>query len=157
MIQKNIIIFGANGGLGRQILNNLFNKNLNFFLSVKDSKAKLKLLGKFSTDQKKKIKFCEICDFSDNDSIKLFFEMLKKKLLSADIVFNCVGYFDYNRVNKLDLNKLILIFQLNLFSSIVIVSNLSYLFNKKKVLKIFHIGSSSSYEGFANTSYYCAA
>ena len=47
--------------------------------------------------------------------------------------------------------------QLNLFSSIIISSNLFSYAKKNSLLKIFHIGSSSAYEGFKNTVYYCSA
>ena len=44
-----------------------------------------------------------------------------------------------------------------MISSIIITSKLIKFKNKKNILKIFHIGSSSSYDGFPNTTYYCAA
>ena len=51
---------------------------------------------------------------------------------SIDIAFNCVGYFGYDNIKKLNIDQLLLTFQLNVFSSIIISSNLLQ-FTKKKV------------------------
>lgn len=157
MNKKNVIIFGANGGLGKEILINLIEKDLNLFLSVKNTKTKRNILKKLKSIQRKKIKFFEICDFSNEKSIENFFIKLKNKKINIDLAFNCIGYFDYDKVEKLNLKKLNLNLKLNLISSIIITSKLLKFTNKKNILKIFHIGSSSSYDGFPNTTYYCAA
>ena len=77
MKKKNIIIFGANSGLGKEILEKLFKQNANIYLSTKNVKAKYNLLNKLNSNQKKKIKFFEICDFSNSEGHKKFFEKLK--------------------------------------------------------------------------------
>lgn len=154
---NNIIIFGANSGLGKEILTKLLKQNANFYLSTKNIKAKNNLLNKLNSVQKKKIKFFDICDFSNKESSKKFFEKLKKNTKKIDIAFNCVGYFGYDNLQKLNIDQLLLTLQLNLFSSIIISSNLLHFAKKKEILKIFHIGSTSSYEGYKNTVYYCSA
>ncbi len=157
MKKKNILIFGANSGLGKEILIKLLKQNANFYLSAKNTKSKTNLLNKLNLAQKKKIKFFEICDFTDNESDKKFFKNLKKITKQINIVFNCVGYFGYDSLNKLNIDQLMLTFQINLFSSIKINSNLIKFNRNGELLKIFHIGSSSSYEGFKNTVYYCSS
>ena len=157
MKKNNIIIFGANSGLGKEILVKLFKQNANFYLSTRNIKAKSDLLNKLNSAQKKKIKFFEICDFSNNESYIKFFEKLKKTTKQIHIAFNCVGYFGYDDIKKLNVDQLLLTFQLNLFSSIIISSNLLYFTKKKEIIKVFHMGSTSAYEGFKNTVYYCAA
>ena len=54
MKKKNILIFGANSGLGKEILFKLLNQNANFYLSTKNIKAKSNLLYKLNSAQKKK-------------------------------------------------------------------------------------------------------
>ena len=79
MNKKNAIIFGANGGLGKEILIRLIERDVNLYLSVKNLKAKRNFLRKLDLIQRKKIKFLEICDFSKVKSIENFFKKLKKK------------------------------------------------------------------------------
>ena len=157
MKKNNIIIFGANSGLGKEILTKLLKQNANFYLSTKNIKEKKNLFNKLSSAQKKKIKFFDICDFANKESYKKFFEKLNKTTKKIDIAFNCVGYFGYDNIKKLNIDQLLLTFQLNVFSSIIISSNLLQFTKKKEILKIFHIGSSSAYEGFKNTVYYCSS
>jgi 3-oxoacyl-[acyl-carrier protein] reductase len=157
MKKKNIIIFGANSGLGKEILYKLLKMNANFYLSAKSLKAKSNLLYELNSTQKKKIKFFEVYDFSSNENYENFFKKLKKVTKQIHIAFNCVGYFGYDSMKKLNIDQLLLTFQLNVFSSIIISSNLVHFNKKKELLKIFHIGSSSGYEGFKNTVYYCSA
>jgi len=157
MKKKNILIFGANSGLGKEILIKLLKQNANFYLSAKNIKSKTNLLNKLNLAQKKKIKFFEICDFTDNESDKKFFKNLKKTTKQINMVFNCVGYFGYDSLNNLNIDQLMLTFQINLFSSIKINNNLIKFNRNRELLKIFHIGSSSSYEGFKNTVYYCSS
>ncbi len=54
MKKNNIIIFGANSGLGKEILTKLLKQNVNFYLSTKNIKAKKNLLNKLNSIQKKK-------------------------------------------------------------------------------------------------------
>lgn len=157
MEKKNVIIFGSNGGLGKEILSGLLKLDVDFYLSVKNKQGKIDLLKNFNSIEKKKIKFLEVCDFSNFKSIDIFFKKLKKKVKKIHLSFNCIGHFDYDDIKKINHDKLLLTFQLNLFSNILITKNLIKFSNKKEILKIFHIGSTSSYEGFENTTYYCAA
>ena len=71
-MKKNIIIFGANSGLGKEILEKLFKQNANIYLSTKNVKAKYNLLNKLNSNQKKKIKFLKFVIFQIVKVIKNF-------------------------------------------------------------------------------------
>ena len=80
LINKTILITGANGLLGKSIVNNFIGK-----------RAKLILI-----DIKKQKKFKNShqyqCDFTNESKRELTFNEIKKKHKKIDIVINCAGY-----------------------------------------------------------------
>ena len=56
MEKKNVIIFGSNGGLGKEILSGLLKLDVDFYLSVKNEQGKIDLLKNFNSVEKKKNK-----------------------------------------------------------------------------------------------------
>ena len=135
----NYIIFGANGGLGKAFINLLSNSNDKIFLVYRKTKLKNNVYK---------------CNIADPSSIKNTLLNIKKKITKIDFIINCSGYFEYDKknLNKKDLLKF---FQINTFPLIY----LNILSNKLNlnVENIITIGSSSSYEFFNLTNYYCAS
>jgi len=135
----NYIIFGANGGLGKAFINLLSNSNDKVFLVYRKTKLKNNVYK---------------CNITDPSSIKNTLLSIKKKISKIDFIINCSGYFEYDKKN-LNNSDLLKFFQVNTFPLIyfnIISKKLNI-----NVKNIITIGSSSCYEFFNLTNYYCAS
>ncbi len=94
-MKSNIIILGAQGMLGWQILNEFKNKNYNLICQVRNKKSREFL--------KKKLKLKQNIRFIYFDVEKDHISKLTKKISNNDIIINCIGKIKpYISENKRD-------------------------------------------------------
>ncbi len=115
-----ILIFGASGGIGRAIVENIIKLKLPMILTGRNKKELLELEKKVSSQGI----FCKsfILDLAKKESIKKLAAALNKKSLSPNWIINAHGYIETagNLVGQ-DIEELESSFQINFISNLYIM------------------------------------
>jgi len=154
---KYCLITGAAGSIGKALSLTLAEKKSNLFLTSKNAKELSKLHKQISMSSPD----IEIHYLAGDISNNAFLTKLIKKIYHffprVDILINNAGILPVKSLSSSTINDFEKCFNVNVKAPFV----LSKEFSKKMILKkwgrIVNIGSSSSYEGFANTSIYCSS
>lgn len=150
--KKNIIIFGASGGLGHNMIYELFPNVKNILLTYNKNRIKLRR----NLNLKKKI-FIKKVNFLSKLDIKNVLKFSYKKFKKIDIIIICNGYFQYDGLRKVNLTLINKFFYINVFSNIFINRYILQFKKRNDKVLIFNIGSSSSYKSFLKTILYCSS
>tara|TARA_B100000029_G_scaffold505439_1_gene586141 strand:+ start:59 stop:772 length:714 start_codon:yes stop_codon:yes gene_type:complete len=155
--KSSVLVFAGSGGLGLEICKKFLSENFHvYFTSQNKSKINktLSLLKANDSDNVVKGLYCDASKEKNiNRIIKNFFQQSSKKR----IIVNCIGSFEYDGVKSLSLEKLSKTFIINTIPTILITKYISLYKSKNEKIKVFSIGSSSSYDGFDKTIAYCAS
>ena len=143
---KIVLITGGEGGLGRSICN----KFLQLGAKVIVTTTKKELINK-----KNKKKFYMHLDFNNKNSIKIFFNDLKK-INKVDILINNAGINKLSYINNVDENYLDEIYKVNLRGPIIMTKQISKIMMKKRNGKIVNISSIFGTVGKSGRSLYSA-
>ena len=137
---KNILITGASSGIGKEISKALNSENL--FLT---GRRKLEENNYFA------------CDLSNSENCeKLFLKACKYFNNRIDVLINCAGQYIYNPIEKMHIENIDYLINLN-FKSAYILSSLAIPYMKKNNWgRIINIGSISGMVGEGNASLYSA-
>lgn len=140
---KNILITGASSGIGKEIASLLSkDKNYNLFLS---GRRKLELENYFS------------CNLSSaNEAKNLVIEAQKYFNSSIDILINCAGQYIYKPIDKMNLDEIDNLINLNFKSSYILSALVIDDMKKNNWGRIVNIGSISGMVGEANATLYSA-
>ena len=152
---KNCLITGATGGIGRKLVELLLENHCNVFLTSKHN-SKLKNLVKSLEYNDSKI-FYHATDLSKISEIKLLIKKVRKNLTSIDILINCAGIFKIKTISSITLDDYDICMSINLKAPFILSKEFSKDMVKKKWGRIVNIGSSSSYSAFMNGSVYCTS
>jgi len=154
---KNCLITGATGGLGREIAKLFVEKNCNLFLTGTNNSKLSALSDELKTANKEvKISYCE-SDLASTEEISKLVKEIRKEFSSIDIVINCAGIFLRKPLSDSSLEDVSNCFNVNVQAPILLSKEFSQDMVKKRWGRIVNIGSSSSYKGFKNSSIYCAS
>ena len=139
---KNILITGATSGIGQKIKEVLEKDNKIFF----SGRRKLDFENYFS------------CDLSKTDETDLLYRKAKEYFNSdIDILINCAGQFIYKPIEKMELEEIENLLNLNFKSAYILSSLVISDMKKNKWGRIINIGSISGVVGEANASLYSAS
>ena len=154
---KNCLITGATGGLGKEIAKEFAKNGCNLFLTAQN-KEKLNLLKNELelTQNSIKIDF-EAVDLSSTHQIQKLVERTKNSFSHIDILVNCAGIFPVKPLSDSMIDDFDKCFDINIKSAFILCKEFSKEMVSKKWGRIVNIGSSSSYNGFKNTSIYCSS
>ncbi len=137
---KNILITGASSGIGKEIANCLKDENL--FLTGR-------------REQKENNYFS--CDLSNADSCRLLADKaLKYFNFKIDVLINCAGQYIYNPIEKMNIDEIDYLINLNFKSAYILSSIIIPYMKKNNWGRIINIGSISAMVGEANASLYSA-
>ena len=127
-MNKQVLIFGASGGLGNELLE-IFVSNNNRVIATASSKRSI-------LKSKKKFKATKIdwnlCDFRKEAQIIKVIDKYFNKKNNPDIIIICSAVSRYDGLKKINLKNLIEDFKVNLFSNILINKQV-----QKHVLKLY--------------------
>ena len=154
---KNCLITGSTGGLGKEIAREFAKNGCNLFLTAQN-KEKLNLLkNELELNQNSiKIDF-EAVDLSSTHQIQKLVERTKNSFSHIDILVNCAGIFPVKPLSDSMIDDFDKCFDINIKSAFILCKEFSKEMVSKKWGRIVNIGSSSSYNGFKNTSIYCSS
>jgi len=152
---KNCLITGATGGIGKEICKQLANYSCNLFLTSTNTKK----LKKLKDELKKINKNIEIesfeSDLSIEDNINELMNSVKEKFTYIDIVINSAGIFMIESIEKSSIEDFEKSMNINVKLPFILCKEFTKKMCKKKWGRVIMIGSSSSYSGFKNGSVYC--
>ncbi|MEM3062091.1 MAG: SDR family oxidoreductase [Nitrososphaerota archaeon] len=155
---KNCLITGASGGLGREIAKQFLKNNCNLFLTAQNEQKLKKLksdLDRINT------KNCEIfyhaCDVTNQLQTKKIIKVVRRDFGPIDILINCAGIFQSKPISQTTIEDFDKIFAVNIRAPFLFCKEFSADMIKHKWGRIINIGSSSSYSGFKNGSIYCSS
>ena len=153
---KNCLITGATGGIGKEIAKELATYSCNLFLT---STNKTKL-SKLKTQLKKINKNIQIesfaTDLTINKNINSLFGYVNDNFNPIDIIINSAGIFMIKSIQKSTIDDFDNAMNLNVKLPFLLSKQFSKNMIKQKWGRIVLIGSSSSYSGFEDSSIYCA-
>jgi len=146
---KNILLTGATGGIGHAICK-VFSPNCARIYGIGRDVDKLQNLN------------CEFGNFfgiHGDLTSPGFFEESRSTLdaRKIDILINCAGFLELRSISDIDMESIEKSFRTNVFPSIILTSICVDHMKKSGWGRIVNIGSSSSYNGGANTSLYCSS
>lgn len=153
---KNCLITGATGGIGREIIEALAENSCNLFLvgrnEEKLNKIKLNIQKKFSV----KINY-EIADLTKIKDLHRIIIKAKKFFGKIDILINSAGIFFSNSIEKTSIEDFNECHAINVRAPFFLCKEISKDMKKNKWGRIVNIASSSAYQGFSNGSVYCSS
>ena len=155
---KNCLVTGASGGIGKEIAKLLVENNCNIILTgkTKDKLEKLNDTLKLINQNNVKIDFFP-ADISKIEDIKKLISFVNNLFPSIDILINCAGVFPISSLQNASLEDFENCFNLNIKAPFILSKEFTKNMIKKQWGRIINIGSSSSYDGFKDTSIYCAS
>ena len=154
---KNCLITGATGGIGKEVSIQLADQSCNLFLTGRNKKkleSLKKLLIKNNPDINIEYKEGDLTRLSD---IKNIVTNAKHHFGNIDILINCAGIFMIKSIGKSTVEDFDKSINLNVRAPFILSREFSKDMVSKKWGRIVLIGSSSSYSGFENGSVYCTS
>jgi len=153
---KNCLITGATGGLGKEIAIELAKKGVNLFLtSKKENLQKLQLEIKKNNNQI--LVEYQCVDLRCDDGVKTLVENIHKKFSRIDILINCAGENHRKPLSESTMEEFDSCMNLNVRAPFVLSKEFSKDMIKNKWGRIVNIASSSAHNGFKNAAIYCAS
>ena len=154
---KNCFISGATGGLGQFIASELVLNQCNLFLTS-TNKTKLKKLTKELSALNSDVKInYDVCDLRKLNDVKKIIKKFRNTMGNCDILINCAGILPIKPLSKTLVSDYDSCFNVNVKAPFLLSKEFSNDMKKKKWGRIVNIGSSSSYDGFSETSIYSAS
>lgn len=153
--KKNALITGASGGLGHEIAIDLANHGCDLYLTGRNVDSLEKL--KEDLSRQHATATYSVADLGRIKDVNAVIADAKEKMNIIDILINCAGIFPVISLAETKVDDFENCFNVNVRASFMLCKA----FVKDMVTKgwgrIVNIGSSSAYQGFANTSIYCAS
>jgi 3-oxoacyl-[acyl-carrier protein] reductase len=155
---KNCFITGATGGMGSHIAMKMAENKCHLFLTSTNGIKLTELKNKIETVYGKDNNiFCESGDLNKTDDVNKVIMSARQKLCSIDILINCAGVFIVKSLPEYTLEDFESSFNLNVRATFMFSKEFSQDMKKNRWGRIINIGSTSAYEGYKDTSLYCAS
>ena len=154
---KNCFITGATGGLGTSISTELALSECNLFLTSTNKKKLEKLKKDLSKLNSNITIYSDVCDLRKLNDIKKIIKKFRNTIGTCDILINCAGILSVKLLSKSSIDIFDSCFDINVKAPFLLSKEFSNDMKKKKWGRIVNIGSTSSYEGFGETSIYSAS
>ena len=154
---KNCLVTGATGGIGKEISKELASNSCNLFLTSTNNTKLIKLKNQLKKINKNiKIEFLS-ADLTIQEDITELIGTINEKFSSIDIIINSAGVFMIKSIEKSTIDDFEKSINLNVKLPFILCKEFTKNMIKKKWGRVIMIGSSSSYSGFNKGSVYCAS
>lgn len=153
---KNCLLTGATGGIGKELAKQLSEKNCNLFLTSTNSNKLKKLAMNLESSTNSSI-FYKSANFANSSDIVNLIKEIRKTIKKIDVLINCAGIFKIKSISNSTIEDYDSMFKINVKTPFILSKEFSKDMTKKKWGRIINIGSSSSYSGFKDGSLYCSS
>ncbi|SVE32771.1 uncharacterized protein METZ01_LOCUS485625, partial [marine metagenome] len=144
---KNCLVTGATGGIGKEISKELASNSCNLFLTSTNNTKLIKLKNQLKKINKNiKIEFLS-ADLTIQEDITELIGTINKKFSSIDIIINSAGVFMIKSIERSTIDDFEKSINLNVKLPFILCKEFTKNMIKKKWGRVIMIGSSSSYSG----------
>ena len=150
---KNCLITGATGGLGREIAIELAKEGCNLFLTSKEENLE-QLKSEIQKINNEIYVEYQLTDLRNDHEINLLVKEIREKLPQIDILVNCAGIFPVNEISKCTIEEYDSCMNLNVRAPFILSKEFSKDMVKNGWGRIVNIASSGAYNGLKNTIIY---
>ena len=154
---KNVLITGASGGLGRSLAFSYQRMGCNLILTGR----KLEVLQTLHSDLSKVNSLTTVthikCDLGDESSVYRLIKDVKDRLGRVDVLVNCAGVFPIDTIHDMSIEAYSKCIRVNLTVPFILSKEFSREMIEAGWGRIVNIASSSAYGGSPKTSAYCAS
>lgn len=154
---KNCLITGATGGLGKELTTNLLSKNCNVFLTSKTDAKLKKFVKQLKNNHNDLIIKYKSANLEKSNNIEKLIKSVNSQSFKVDILINCAGVFPVKSLLQSKFSDIDSCFSINITAPILLSKEFSKNMIAQKWGRIINIASSSAYDGFENTSIYSAS
>jgi short-subunit dehydrogenase len=155
---KNVFITGASGGLGSQIALEFAKQGCNLYLTGRKDEKLSALISDLHTEiQTEQKVYFKTGDLENLQEVEDIISDAKDKLGGIDILVNCAGVFIVKPFEETKNEHFDSSFNLNVKVPFILCREFMEDMVKNQWGRIINIGSSSAYNGFKETSVYCAS
>ena len=157
LTNKNCFVTGATGGLGEQISYFLAKENCNLFLTSTDEKNLERVKKKILSFNENISVIYKSADLSKKNDLTKIINHARNKFKKIDILINCAGVFPVKKLSSSTIEEFDYCMNVNARAPFYLIKEFSRDMIRNKWGCIVNIGSSSSYDGFKESSIYCAS
>tara|TARA_Y100001938_G_scaffold132959_1_gene191763 strand:+ start:567 stop:1286 length:720 start_codon:yes stop_codon:yes gene_type:complete len=151
---KNVLVTGASGGLGRCIAIEFAKHQCNLFLTGRNDVALRNVAEEIKSN---KTVAYRTANLESVQEISQLSQEVNGCLGNIDILVNCAGVFVVKAFDDTKIEDFNRSFELNVRAPFLLCREFMDNMVENNWGRIVNIGSSSSYNGFKNTSVYCAS
>jgi len=153
---KNCLITGAAGGLGREISIELAKKGCNLFLTSKESDLE-DLKSKIEQFDSEISILSQLTDLRNTDDVNSLINHIREKFSHIDILINCAGENHRKPIVESTLEEYDSCMNLNVRAPFILSKEFSKDMVKNNWGRIVNIASSSAHNGFKDAAIYCSS
>ena len=153
LCNKNVLITGATGGIGKSLCCLLVQHRCNVFITGRNEE-KLRMM---KNELGSRCMGYKVADFQHVSSIASLIADANNVMGNIDILINSAGVFQVRSINDSTLEVFDECFNVNIRAPFLLSAAFADNMKYHKWGRIVNIGSSSAYAGFENTSIYCAS
>ena len=154
---KIALVTGATGGLGKEIALQLASQGCRLFLTGTSRNKLHDLKNEILIKNPSAIVYHDPGDLNKAKDIKNIINNAKGCFKRVDILVNCAGVFFVSPLEDTKFKNFKETFKVNVEAPYLFCKEFFPEMKKNKWGRVVNIGSSSSYNGFKNTSAYCAS
>lgn len=153
---KNCLITGATGGLGREISIELAKNGCNLFLTSKEENLD-GFKSEIENNNNEISVGCQLTDLRIDDEIDSLVNKVRQKFPHIDILVNCAGENHRKPISESSIEEYDSCMNLNVRAPFILSKEFSKDMVKNNWGRIVNIASSSAHNGFKNAAIYCSS
>lgn len=150
---KTVVVVGATGGIGREVVKNLDSEGVNLILVSKTESELQNLLQSLDGEENKYY----VCDFSNTKETQDVVLKISKENENIDLVINCAGVGIYKPLIDLNLEDFEKSISINTTSVFLFMKYLMSNLEKSDNSLILNIGSGAGVIPMSGRSVYCTS
>ncbi len=147
---KIVLVTGGGSGIGLETAKYISQKGAKVIICGRNE-AKLEEAAKAFN-----LQFIK-CDVSNESEVLSTFEKIKKDFGTLDVLINNAGFGDYSNLLDQSLDRMVSIFETNVFGAMLAAREAAKIFTEKKAGSIVNISSTAGLKGFAGGTAYAAS
>jgi len=149
---KAIVVTGATGGIGRELVKELDKEDARLLLVSKTESELQNLLSKLERKENK----CYLCDLSNQKETETLAKKISAEVGKVDILINAAGIGIYKPIEGTTLDDWNTSMNINVSSHFILIKGLAEILKRSENSLVLSIGSGAGVIPMAGRSIYCA-